>query len=248
MSIDFAAINKAATTGTTTTKNGSLVSGKNSTMGKQEFLTLLVAQLQNQDPLNPDEGTEFTAQLAQFSSLEQLMSINKGMGNMITSTSNSDNIALLNTIGKEVLYYGDEIDFQGDPVEFGYMLAENATSVKIELRLNGETVHSIDSTELSKGDHTFTWDGMTEDGNPAAHGAYKIVVAAQGAKNAIIAPPIIKSKVTGVNLDPLLPTSLTTTLGGIDSYSKIIGISEIPQQAASPKLPESEETPKDEEK
>ena len=63
-------------------------------MGKEEFLTLLVAQLQHQDPLNPDEGTEFTAQLAQFSSLEQLMSINENIETMNTATSNSDNISL----------------------------------------------------------------------------------------------------------------------------------------------------------
>lgn len=59
-------------------------------MGKEEFLSLLVAQLQNQDPLNPMEGTEFAAQLAQYSSLEQLMQINEGISALVASQSNQE--------------------------------------------------------------------------------------------------------------------------------------------------------------
>ena len=75
-------------------------------MGKQDFLTLLVAQLQNQDPLNPDDPTEFTAQLAQFSQLEQLFNLNDSMKNLVTSNANSDKFATLQTIGKNVVFQG----------------------------------------------------------------------------------------------------------------------------------------------
>ena len=51
-------------------------------MGKEDFLTLLVAQLQNQDPLDPDDASEFTSQLAEFSSLEQLQNLNDSMGEL----------------------------------------------------------------------------------------------------------------------------------------------------------------------
>ncbi len=69
MSSYIDSINQATTAslGISTAKNSN-----DAVMGKEDFLTLLVAQLQNQDPLNPDDPTEFTAQLAQFSSLEQL--------------------------------------------------------------------------------------------------------------------------------------------------------------------------------
>ena len=56
-------------------------------LGKEDFLTLLVTQLKNQDPMNPMESTDFTAQLAQFSSLEQLFGVNDALGNIQNSLS-----------------------------------------------------------------------------------------------------------------------------------------------------------------
>lgn len=193
-------------------------------MGKEEFLTLLVAQLQHQDPLNPDEGTEFTAQLAQFSSLEQLMSINENIGAMNTASANSDNIALLNTIGKDVLYSGDSFKYSEGSIEVGYLLPVDATSAKIDITLNGQIVKTINGTDLSKGPHTYVWDGLNTEGNQAPAGDYKISVTAENATGAIDAGPLLKSSVTGVNLDPLLGASLNTTIGDIESYAYILGI------------------------
>lgn len=60
--------------------------GGNSELGKNSFLKLLVAQMQNQDPLNPQSNAEFVAQLAQFSSLEQMQDVNKNLGTMLTGS------------------------------------------------------------------------------------------------------------------------------------------------------------------
>lgn len=223
MSIDITSLTNS------TTKSGTSGSStaSDTIMGKEEFLTLLVAQLKNQDPLNPDEGTEFTAQLAQFSSLEQLMTINKSIGTMVDSTTNSDNIALLNSIGKDVVYYDDTFKFTGAPVEVGYYTDANAQSVTLELQLDGQTIATLDGTELSKGAHTLKWDGLTSSGASAPQGNYNIVVTATGSGGETIsAAPIVKAEVTGVNLDPLSGSSLNTTLGDIESYGYILGIYE----------------------
>jgi len=193
-------------------------------MGREEFLTLLVAQLQHQDPLNPDEGTEFTAQLAQFSSLEQLMNMNKNIEAMNTSSINSDNIALLNTIGKDVLYSGNSFNYSNGSIEVGYLLPEDATSAQVDISLNGQIIKTIEGTELTKGPHTYIWDGLTADGEQAPAGEYTIKITAEGAAGSINAGALIKSSVTGVNLDPLLGASLTTTAGEIESYANILGI------------------------
>src|SRR5690625_2371676 len=67
----------------------------NSALGQQEFLHLLVAQMQNQDPLNPMDGTEFASQLAQFNSVEQLIHLNQGLGIDRKSTRlNSSHVAI----------------------------------------------------------------------------------------------------------------------------------------------------------
>lgn len=194
-------------------------------MGKEEFLTLLVAQLQNQDPLNPDEGTEFTAQLAQFSSLEQQMSTNEGIQELVQSTTNSDSFALLSTIGKDAVFYSDTFDYTSDTVELGYMLGENASSVSIELQMGGQTISTIAGTELTAGVHTLTWDGLTSSGEAAPVGDYTIVVNATGSDGAAAsAAPVLKAEVTGVNLDPVLGSTLNTSRGDIESYAYILGI------------------------
>ena len=86
----------------------------NDIMGKEDFLTLLVAQLQNQDPLNPDDPTEFTAQLAQFSSLEQLFNLNESMDKVATSVNDSQKLSALSMIGKEVAYADSEFTLKGE--------------------------------------------------------------------------------------------------------------------------------------
>lgn len=82
-------------------------------MGKEEFLTLLVAQLQNQDPMNPMDGQEFAAQLAQFSSLEQLININNALEAQAVASQGIAQLLNATTatgvIGRKVVAYGDQI-------------------------------------------------------------------------------------------------------------------------------------------
>ncbi len=75
-------------------------------VGKDEFLLLFVTQLQYQDPMNPMDSTEFTSQLAQFSSLEQLTSINEGITTLAASQNSLQNAYLTSIIGKQVGYEG----------------------------------------------------------------------------------------------------------------------------------------------
>ncbi|MDR2337412.1 MAG: hypothetical protein LBE20_02040 [Deltaproteobacteria bacterium] len=97
MAIDIDAVNNAgATQQTTTTK-------KKDEMGQQEFLTLLVAQLQNQDPLNPLESQEFAAQLATFTQLEQLISINNKIDNLGSLQSDNPVGNMANLLGREIV-------------------------------------------------------------------------------------------------------------------------------------------------
>ena len=81
-------------------------------LGKEDFLTLLVAQLQNQDPMNPEDATEFTAQLAQFSSLEQLFNINESMESLASAQIQSDRFATMDLIGKTVSYQDGDFSIE----------------------------------------------------------------------------------------------------------------------------------------
>jgi flagellar basal-body rod modification protein FlgD len=230
MSSYIEAINQATTasSGKNTAK-----SKDDAVMGKQDFLTLLVAQLQNQDPLSPDDPTEFTAQLAQFSSLEQLFTLNESMNNLVTSNANSDRLSTLGTIGKDVSYTGSSFKFTGDPVELGYKLDGQASEVTLALQLNGTTVKTLQGKELSAGNHYLAWDGLTKDGIKAPSGDYKIVIQAKAAAGkSVAASPLIKSEVTGVDLGGQSGGTLITKAGEV-SFNAIIGVYDKKIQASS---------------
>ncbi len=212
---------------TSATGNTSASSSSADIMGKEDFLTLLVAQLQNQDPLNPDDPTEFTAQLAQFSSLEQLFNLNESMDNMVTSNANSDRLSTLQTIGKEVVYQDSKFEYDGEEnVEVGYQLDGTATEVQITIQQNGATIAVLEGDELTKGNHFITWDGTTDSGTPAPRGSYTIAISAKAAEGeSIAASPLIKSEVTGVDLSGEYGGTLQTKAGEV-GFTTILGVYE----------------------
>ncbi len=211
----------AAATGTGTTKNPT-----DSVMGKEDFLKLLVAQLQNQDPLSPENPTEFTAQLAQFSSLEQLFTLNKSMENMVTSNANSDKFTTLNTIGKSVAYYDGSFSRGDEPVEVGYKLDGEAAEVTLSIQQNGVTVASLKGTALDSGTHFMTWDGKLADGKQAAQGEYDIIIQAKAASDESVGvAPLVKSVVTGVDLEGDYGGILITKAGQV-AFKSILGVYE----------------------
>ncbi len=227
MSSYIEGIGMAATASNLSNGPSSGVAAKDETsMGKEDFLTLLVAQLQNQDPLNPDDATEFTAQLAQFSSLEQLFTLNESMENMAASNATSDRLSTLSTIGKDVTYHGDTFKYDGNPVEIGYELDGAASDLTLSLQHNGATIATLDGTELTEGSHFITWDGLTEKGEPAPVGDYKVLISAKAVDGESVGvAPIIKSEVTGVDMDEDTGGMLITQAGTVN-FSGILGVYE----------------------
>ncbi len=202
-------------------------SQKTNILGKEDFLTLLVAQLQNQDPLNPDEPTEFTAQLAQFSQLEQLFNLNDSINTMVTANENSNKFSALQTIGKYVVYQDSDFTYSGEgEMQLGYMLDGDASEVELTIKKDGKTIQTIDGTELDAGNHFITWDGLDMDGNAAGEGSYQIVVSAKATKGESVAvSPLIKSEVTGVDLTGDNGGTLQTRAGEVN-FASIIGVFE----------------------
>ena len=82
-------------------------------MDKTDFLNLLITQIQQQDPLNPQDPSEFTAQLTQFSSLEQMMNMNTSIQNLQALQLSSNNTMAASLIGKDVIYSGDTMTIAG---------------------------------------------------------------------------------------------------------------------------------------
>jgi len=224
MSSVIQAISQTGTTAASETP--ATKSASNAMMGKEDFLLLLVAQLQNQDPLNPDDPTEFTAQLAQFSSLEQLFTLNEGMSSLVAANANADQLSTLSTIGKDVAYYGADFTFSGEPVELGYQLDGPASEVTLTLSQNGMVIATLAGEELTAGSHYLQWDGLLEDGTPAPVGDYTIALQAKAtSEESVAAAPLIRAEVTGVDLGEADGGTLITTAGEVP-FNSILGVYE----------------------
>jgi len=137
---------------------------KAQSMGKEDFLKMLVAQLKNQDPLNPMSGTDFATQLAQFSSLEQLTNLNQGITNMGLYQSSQANLQAVNLIGKEVTAgKGNGFVADGSPVSLYYDLSKEATEVQINIfDEEGVLTDTVRGYDQEEGVNNLTWDNGQE--------------------------------------------------------------------------------------
>jgi flagellar basal-body rod modification protein FlgD len=214
-------------------------SAANEILGKDDFLNLLVTQLQHQDPLNPAESTEFTAQLAQFSSLEQLNNINDNLKNMTLFQTSVTNSQAVSYIGKEITAKGNRMQLQGGlPAQCQFELEANAALAVISVyNANGGFVKSFETGPLDSGRQSVVWDGTDRNGSPVSEGLYRFEVQAVDANNqGLSVTPLMSSVVTGVSFIDQT-ASLITGLETI-AIDDVIAVSEVqaPPQTVTPEI------------
>ena len=175
----------------------------NDSIDKNEFLTLLVTQLQNQDPLNPMEPAEFTSQMAQLSSLEQLQNINENLGNLQKYQSALFDEHAVSFIGKTVKVSNNTVDItENASAELFFELERDAREVYAYIYdSDGSLVKEIAQTgTFSAGEQSLTWDGTDDDGNRASEGRYSFEVQAVDSNGTTFTgAPFYEDTVTSVN-------------------------------------------------
>lgn len=169
-------------------------------LGKDDFLQLLVTQLTNQNPLSPVQDQEFVAQLAQFSSLEQLENLNETMSSSLVLDQAVNNSLATNLIGKDVIVEGSQASL-GEEGSTSWMveLGGDAT-VKATVRdAAGKVVRTLELGAKSEGTVPVEWDGLDSAGQRAAKGTYTIdVEATDAAGNTVPTSTRVRALVTGV--------------------------------------------------
>ncbi len=177
----------------------------NDTLGKNDFMTLLIAQMKNQDPLKPMDGTQFASQLAQFSSLQQLQNLNDSMTQSINANyslaQSINNTMSATLIGKDVKISGQGITYNGqNSIQLGYNLASDASSVSINIYdANGTLVKTLGNLPTGSGDNKLNWDFTDNSGNKVPAGNYTFEVNAKTSTGADMAPDVFKyGTITGV--------------------------------------------------
>lgn len=184
--------------------NTSTVSSNKSVLGKDDFLKLMIAQLKNQDPLNPMDGTEYASQLAQFSSLEQLTNLNSYLKQSIDAnymlTQSINNTMLANLIGKEVKVNSKELQVNGqESLSIGYELPEGVKSVKVNIyNQYGTLIKSLEASN-KKGSNKLLWDLTDNNGEKVINGDYKFeVIASDYNNNAVNVTSYILGLIDGI--------------------------------------------------
>ena len=212
--ITSANTNTANTTSSSTTK----------TLGKNDFLKMLVAQLQNQDPLNPLDGTDFAAQLAQFSSLEQLTTMNAQLGSLGLYQMTASNVQAVNLIGKEISALGaNSVTIDNASANLSYELPGDAKSVVVNIYNEaGELVKTIENGQQKEGVNSVTL--RSSDVSP---GNYTFAVEATDvAGNSLPVNTMVTGKVTAVHFKD---NDILLTVDGRDiNFSDVVAVKDAP--------------------
>jgi len=179
--------------------------GKQSAELRDNFMTLLVTQLENQDPLNPLENSEMTSQLAQINTVNGVEQLNQTLDGITSQIGAGQALQATGLIGQGVLVPGDRVllerdaEGQAHATPFGIELDEPADSVQVTISSgDGQVINRYDVGPVSAGSESFTWDGRTADGEAAIPGAYRVSIEAQRDEAPLAAETLNYAVVGGV--------------------------------------------------
>ena len=155
--------------------------GDKTNLGKDAFLKLLVAQMENQDPLNPQSNEEFIAQLSQFTQVEQLLNLNENFDALYMAMNSVNNTSMTQLLGKDVVYVGDTFTYSGEGSVKLHYDAEAATSTSniTIYDQDGSVVYAGSVGALKQGEGFIEWDGKDVNGVLAPEGTYRFVLDGQ---------------------------------------------------------------------
>ena len=168
---------------------------------QNQFLTMLVTQLQNQDPTNPMDNSQLTTQLAQINTLSGIEKLNTTLGSISGQITTSQSLQTSTLIGHGVMIDGSQVLVgSGTTTPFGVSLTSASTATSATIKdASGNTVSTVDLGALSAGVHTFSWDGTLTDGSTAPDGKYTVSIAASNGSTQLVAQPLNYAYVNGVS-------------------------------------------------
>jgi flagellar basal-body rod modification protein FlgD len=175
---------------------------------RDDFLKLLISQLQNQDPLKPLDNQEFASQLATFNSLEQLIGVNEKLEALQNKLFQSNQFSATALIGKQITTDGNQISLaQGEGSTFRYQLSSDSARVTVDIyNAQGGLVRTLELGSQKSGDQSVQWDGKDNSGKILPGGIYNFQITALDALGKkITTTSRVQDVVTGVSLDGTEP-------------------------------------------
>lgn len=146
---------------------------------QDRFMTLLVTQMKNQDPLNPLDNAQLTSQLAQLSTVTGIDKLNSTVQALMASTQSSQSLQAASMIGRAVLVPGSGTTLTDSKALFGVELAEPVDALQVTITdAAGNTVRTLNLGAQAAGSMALSWDGSTNSGGVAPDGRYQLQFSA----------------------------------------------------------------------
>ena len=176
-------------------------SGGRVEQSQADFMKLLVAQMQNQDPMNPMDNAQMTSQLAQLNTVSGISQLNTTLSSVLSSFQSSQTMQASSLIGREVLVPISKLQLAKGQASMGVELNQSVESLKLTvLDSAGQTLRSIDLGPQAAGLKPLSWDGVTDAGATAADGGYSFKIEAMANGQKVTATALSTAQVSGVTL------------------------------------------------
>ncbi|MFK3943572.1 flagellar hook assembly protein FlgD [Pseudomonas monteilii] len=203
-------------------KSASLTGASEKALGKDAFLQLLVTQMQHQNPLDPQDNSEFVAQLAQFSSLEGISSLNESVTSISGALGSSRALQASSLVGRSVVVQNDKaVVDTTKSLNGSVVVPQSVSDATVTVSdANGKVVKTIDLGAQSAGNASFIWDGTNNSGEKVDPGTYSF-----SAKTTVDG--------TSVALSTLLPATVTSVTLSQTGGEMMLNLSGVGQVALS---------------
>lgn len=170
-------------------------------LGQEQFLELMIAQLKNQDPMKPMENGEFLSQMAQFGTVSGIQDLQKSFGQMANALQSNQALMASSLVGRAVLVPGAKLTYTGTPALAAAELPQAASDVRVTVTdAGGQVLRQFNLGAQSAGTVKFTWDGLTNAGQPLASGQYNVKVEAVNAGKTSALATYVAARVDSVSL------------------------------------------------
>jgi flagellar basal-body rod modification protein FlgD len=203
--------------GTGTSSSANAVSGVGG-LTMSDFLTLMTAQLKNQDPLNPTDSNQFLAQLSELSTVEGISQLNTSMTTLSNSMLSSQALTSAALVGQGILTAASSAAYtSGQSLSGAVQVPSGATSVVLTISNAGGAIVNQMAVSASAGLQSFSWNGTTSNGQPAPSGTYSVSATAEVGGTTEAASTLITGTVSSVTLGAAgaSPTLNTPQLGPV---------------------------------
>jgi len=168
---------------------------------KMDFMTLLVAQIKNQDPMSPMSNAEFTSQITQFTMLDEMQSMNAKLAENLLVGQTINNTAMLGLVGKNVTVEGNKVWRTEGASSESVLAADGPGTVVIEVTDDTGHVVATYRKTIERGLNDVTWDGNLDTGEPAGDGTYTISVSQADGSEDVSFTTLMTGPVEGLRYD-----------------------------------------------